>query len=64
MKHWSFITTVAVSAATTGAITGSAQADELKSKGYNVLFIAIDDLNDWVGCLGGNPQAITPTSSR
>ncbi|MCM8531753.1 MAG: sulfatase [Lentisphaeraceae bacterium] len=26
----------------------------------NVLFIAIDDLNDWVGCLGGNSQAITP----
>ena len=26
----------------------------------NVLFIAIDDLNDWVGCLGGHPQAITP----
>jgi len=22
----------------------------------NVLFIAIDDLNDWVGCLGGHPQ--------
>ncbi len=26
----------------------------------NILFIAIDDLNDWVGCLGGHPQAITP----
>ncbi len=26
----------------------------------NILFIAIDDLNDWVGCLGGNPQAKTP----
>jgi arylsulfatase A-like enzyme len=26
----------------------------------NVLFIAIDDLNDWVGSLGGNPQAKTP----
>ncbi len=26
----------------------------------NVLFITIDDLNDWVGCLGGHPQAMTP----
>lgn len=26
----------------------------------NVLFIAIDDLNDWVGCMGGHPQALTP----
>ena len=27
----------------------------------NVLLIAIDDLNDWVGCLGGHPQARTPS---
>ena len=26
----------------------------------NVLFIAVDDLNDWVGCLGGHAQAKTP----
>lgn len=26
----------------------------------NVLLIAIDDLNDWVGCLNGHPQARTP----
>lgn len=26
----------------------------------NVLLIAIDDLNDWVGCLAGHPQAVTP----
>jgi len=26
----------------------------------NILFIAIDDLNDWVGCLEGHPQVKTP----
>ena len=30
----------------------------------NILFIAIDDLNDWVGCLGGHPQARTPNLDR
>jgi arylsulfatase A-like enzyme len=30
----------------------------------NVLFIAMDDLNDWVGCLGGHPQTITPNLDR
>ena len=30
----------------------------------NILFIAIDDLNDWVGCLGGHPQARTPNIDR
>ncbi len=30
----------------------------------NVLFIAIDDLNDWVGFLDGHPQAKTPNMDR
>ena len=30
----------------------------------NVLFIAVDDMNDWVGCLGGNPQVKTPNIDR
>jgi arylsulfatase A-like enzyme len=39
-------------------------AVEQPGKRYNVLFIAVDDLNDWVGCLGGNSQAITPNLDR
>ena len=30
----------------------------------NMLFIAIDDLNDWVGCLDGHSQARTPNIDR
>jgi arylsulfatase A-like enzyme len=30
----------------------------------NVLMIAVDDLNDWIGCMGGHPQAITPNIDR
>ncbi|NOT30280.1 MAG: sulfatase [Planctomycetes bacterium] len=30
----------------------------------NVLFFILDDLNDWVGCLGGHPQALTPNIDR
>ena len=30
----------------------------------NVLFIAIDDLNDWVHHLGGHPQGVTPNIDR
>lgn len=26
----------------------------------NILFISIDDLNDWIGCLGGHQDVITP----
>src|SRR5262245_26039498 len=30
----------------------------------NIIFIAIDDLNDWIGTLGGHPQARTPNLDR
>ncbi len=40
--------------------------DALMSPGKqpNVLFVAIDDLNDWIGALGGHPQAKTPNLDR
>jgi arylsulfatase A-like enzyme len=30
----------------------------------NVLFLAIDDMNDWLGCLGGHPDVRTPNIDR
>ena len=30
----------------------------------NVLMIIVDDMNDWVGCLGGHPQVKTPHIDR
>ena len=47
-----------------------ADAQEIGGKGGssrlrpNVLFIAMDDLNDWIGCLGGHPQTLTPNLDR
>ena len=31
---------------------------------YDILFISVDDLNDWVGYLGGHPQTQTPNIDR
>jgi len=30
----------------------------------NVLFLSIDDLNDWIGVMGGHPQAKTPNLDK
>ena len=40
--------------------TAAAQDDAA----FDVLFIAVDDLNDWVGYLGGHPQTQTPNIDR
>ena len=42
-------------------LTEETRAEEPRS---NVLLIAVDDLNDWVGCLGGHPQTNTPNIDR
>ena len=38
------------------------KSSEIKKS--NVLLIAVDDLNDWIGVLGGHPQVKTPNMDR
>jgi arylsulfatase A-like enzyme len=45
-------------------LPGGQVAAANKTKTPNVLFLAVDDLNDWVGCLGGHPQVKTPHLDR
>jgi choline-sulfatase len=49
---------VAVAAGFAVLFAGSSSAPAADKP--NVLFIAVDDLNDWIGCLGGHPQVQTP----
>lgn len=59
------LNTVIIGAAVTGILSscGNKSAKEQKQP-YNILFIAIDDLNDWTGFLGGHPQSQTPNMDR
>jgi len=45
------------------ALTGLASPANAKPR-PNILFIAVDDLNDWVGHLGGHPQSKTSNIDR
>jgi arylsulfatase A-like enzyme len=49
----------------TSAPAGSIAAPAAQEpRRYNILMIAVDDLNDWVGVYGGHPQAKTPQIDR
>ncbi len=69
MKFFSFAFTVAlISLNTCNARANESDANESdanpavasNSARPNILFVAIDDLNDWIGCLQGHPQIKTP----
>ncbi len=66
LTYWTYLTvgvssmkrTHALIALLIGISCGVSHAQDPRRP--DVLFIAIDDLNDWVGVLGGHPQASTP----
>jgi len=59
-KKLSVLLFIAIALLCVSCKTGERMATGQQAKKPNVLFIAIDDLNDWTGTLKGNPQARTP----
>ncbi|WNC69165.1 sulfatase [Thalassotalea nanhaiensis] len=48
-----------------GFMAPSTAAEKTNSaKQPNIVFIAVDDMNDWVGYMGGHPQAMTPNMDK
>ncbi|HIF9248006.1 TPA: sulfatase-like hydrolase/transferase [Photobacterium damselae] len=55
------------STAAVGAVTATSSCfvqAEHSTQHPNVLFLAVDDLNDWIGALGAHPQVKTPNLDR
>ena len=61
MKH--FLFQVVVLLLGSFSIT-TACAETKQPERYNVLMLAVDDLNDWVSVLNGHPEAETPNFDR
>lgn len=55
-----FLKTTCLGAVTTATLSSCVN----RADPPNILFVAIDDLNDWTGCLGGHPGAKTPNIDR
>jgi arylsulfatase A-like enzyme len=60
MRPWLYLTSLALGF----ALWSQGPARSAPTTRPNVLFIAVDDLNHWVGYLGRNPQARTPNIDR
>ena len=66
VSFWRLAGTAAVLALSSAPLPLPAQepARPAGDEPYDILFIAVDDLNDWVGYLGGHPQTLTPHIDR
>jgi arylsulfatase A-like enzyme len=64
MKRRQFLKIIGFGGMVTSGHLGKTLFAKTNRSQPNVLFIAVDDLNDWVGCFGGHPQAITPNMDK
>jgi arylsulfatase A-like enzyme len=59
-----FIIAILLCAFSAHAMTDKQESKSSTSAKPNIVFIAIDDMNDWVGFMDGHPQAITPNMDK
>jgi arylsulfatase A-like enzyme len=59
-----FVRVALAAIASTTMAMDATQTATAASRAPNILFIAMDDQNDWLGCLGGHPQVKTPHLDR
>ena len=57
MNLFKLITCSLLSFTGVATLTSTVRAED---KSPDIVFIIVDDLNDWVGCLGGHPDAKSP----
>ena len=61
--HWSLLKR-SIPVPATVVILGVLLSGSVFAAPPNVLMIVVDDMNDWVGCLGGHPDVKTPNIDR
>lgn len=61
MQQFSIVSIVSIFAAIAFSCQQTGKRQKIKP---NVLFIAVDDMADWAGCMEGHPDAITPNIDK
>lgn len=46
------------------SLSSCAAEEKTQTQKPNVLMICVDDLNDWIGCMNGHPNSITPNMDK
>ena len=64
IKKIQIISLISISILFSQCMNTSEHSQQKNASKPNVILIAVDDLNDWVGCLGGHPQAQTPNIDK
>ncbi len=64
MKKQATLGVLTVGLSVVAALTIAAAHAAAEERRPNVLFLPVDDLNDWISCMGGHPDCRTPNIDR